>query len=922
MTGELPSPTIHRDAAAGRDPPPKPKTGDEMGRSVWHLKGALCLFAAVCATLVLGGCAIVVQTQWIEAPLVADASLQGSDYAPSNPDGLRINEHQQAVVRFSLDTLPNGNMVLVSRAGSGQPLQVGPSAYALTADKIARARIVVYVQNVRVAGSVALVPLEGNGCWPQESVAPACVEGPPTPGVDPDYQAGSSVRKPVAIRQPGFRSFDATDIVKSWVDGSRANNGIKIVSVPGADASHADFDVAAKESSPGKTLVPHSVQLLITLSDLTGVSSNAASSSQIQESAPGAADAGSADLRLSGTAGSRGVALLKTPELPFVVRSIMQYSSTPLQASLVTYASSVSQPGTLRLSPAEDFDAGTVSWNTQPAWDGARAATAPVAGPGAVSVFDFSRNYGELLADEQNANPGTTDSALPGYAAALEPDAGALATVDGVPNSTTARAPRATLVYKTPEALQGPLAIFQGVRLFDPDDAGPWGWETAYMPASQSFSMRIGQPSSPFGVRPQTVWSDTHAIGFLSVPVNVAAPGTGASATFPSGRNTFETMGSDNWTPVVPTANRVVGSYLVHITMPGHNARFDLQFHNLPLPVPALQGPSTVLLPAGQTAVSLPATAPADPAAGFVLAVDDAVVNAHIDNTTKWRITSSVAGDVLPGVIAQSDGSVGWPIGFASAGPRTLTVTSQGDASVRASMQTTVQQQSSVRLAQPLAGATFVYGQAITLLAEVTGGAGPPAGSVHFSDGAATDLGDAGLDTSARAALARQLPVGRHDVQAAYAGDIASFTLPSVSNPVAIEVLPASTGIALEAVGPVGLGGSVTVWAALAVAAPGGGTPTGTITITNTTDGLSCSYAAAAAAPGCSLRPKGSGTKALTASYSGDGNFLASSAAGTLVVSASPTPVPVPLFSREGLGLLVLLLAGTALAHKARKPGR
>ena len=125
-------------------------------------------------------------TQWIEAPLVADASLRGSDYAPSNPDCLRINEHQQAVVRFSLDTLPNGNMVLVSRAGSGQPLQVGPSAYALTADKIARARIVVYVQNVRVAGSVALVPLEGNGCWPQESVAPACVEGPPTPGVDPD----------------------------------------------------------------------------------------------------------------------------------------------------------------------------------------------------------------------------------------------------------------------------------------------------------------------------------------------------------------------------------------------------------------------------------------------------------------------------------------------------------------------------------------------------------------------------------------------------------------------------------------------------------------------------------------------------------------------------------------------------------------
>ncbi len=64
-------------------------------------------------------------------------------------------------------------------------------------------------------------------------------------------------------------------------------------------------------------------------------------------------------------------------------------------------------------------------------------------------------------------------------------------------------------------------------------------------------------------------------------------------------------------------------------------------------------------------------------------------------------------------------------------------------------------------------------------------------------------------------------------------------------------------------------------------------TPSGTITITDTTDALSCSYALRSPQTGCSIAPLGVGTKTLTAKYSGDNYFLASSDVETLAVTAA-----------------------------------
>ena len=890
--------------------------GGTMLDNIRRSMGLLRLVVLACAIFALSGCAGTTNTQWIEAPLVADANLRGGVYTPVNPDGLHIGVQQQAVVQFSLATLPNAHMVDIFSDPKQAPMRLRPSNYVLTADKVARARLVVYVENVRTPGSIALVPLEGSGCWNREDTAPTCQDGQPVPGIDPDDVQDPN-RGPIWVSQPGYRSFDVTDIVKSWIDGSRANNGIKIVSVAGANSSYADFDITAKESTPGKTLAPHSVQLLITLSDATGMSTYIRSSTEIRESQPDSNGIDVANLQLGGAVGNRSVALLQMDDLTLEVKNAVamiwaQGTSALFQASLVTYASSSPPAATLRLSPTtQDFDASSVSWNTKPAWDDARAATASVSNSGVVSVFDISSNFAQSVVDQINPDPlDVVKGPVLGYRAALASDAVFPLAVDGVPNATTARAPRTTIVYQMSPVLAGWIHLLAGVTLYDVDDIGPWSIQTQYL--KPAYAARLGHQFDVFGVQLMRYFPGG-ASGYLAVPIMASAPSTGASAIFNgSGRNAFEQMGGrTDGIGIFPTANRVAGSYLVSVTLPGHNVRLDVPFTNLPLPAPALQGPATVALPVGQNSVSLPATSPVDATAGFVLVVDDAIAN-RIDDTTQWKISSSVAGDTMPGVIAQTDGSVGFPIGFASTGPRTLTVVSKGDGSVTATMQTTVQQQSLVQMEQPSASTAFTYGQQIVLVGHVTAGANP-VGRVRFVDGA-TILGEAALDGVGKATLAIQLPAGTHDIQAVYEGDVASFTLPALSSTTAIEVVRASTTITLNPRVPIGLGHPAMVSATLAVVAPGAGTPTGTITIVDTTDGLSCSYAAGASTPGCLIQSPSAGTKMLMASYAGDSNFLAStSATGALVVEAKPVPAPL---SRELLAVLAMLLASCALVSR------
>lgn len=98
------------------------------------------------------------------------------------------------------------------------------------------------------------------------------------------------------------------------------------------------------------------------------------------------------------------------------------------------------------------------------------------------------------------------------------------------------------------------------------------------------------------------------------------------------------------------------------------------------------------------------------------------------------------------------------------------------------------------------------------------------------------------------------------------------------------------TSIELAELSPMKIGGSTTVVANLAASVPGGveAKPTGTITIRDEINNVACSYLLSAGNSGCTFTPTASGSKLLTASYSGDTTFASSvSAPKPLIVAKS-----------------------------------
>lgn len=236
-----------------------------------------------------------------------------------------------------------------------------------------------------------------------------------------------------------------------------------------------------------------------------------------------------------------------------------------------------------------------------------------------------------------------------------------------------------------------------------------------------------------------------------------------------------------------------------------------------------------------------------------------------------------------------------------SAGSYSFTVaaTNVAGAGAQSAPSNTVQiggAQASVVLQSSLA--TAVYGQSVTLIATVGGGAGMPTGAVAFRvAGGAPLLNCAGVPLLGGVATCTTsvLPVGTSTViEADYSG---SGVYASAVGTTSVGVGKAGTLVLLDAPFPglVYLGQHAGLSATVGAIAPGSGFPSGIVTITD--GSASCSYVL----PGqsaCSLTPSTSGLKTLTASYTGDANYLGSS-------SNIQTLTVVPPITTTGLGLSI-----------------
>jgi len=200
-----------------------------------------------------------------------------------------------------------------------------------------------------------------------------------------------------------------------------------------------------------------------------------------------------------------------------------------------------------------------------------------------------------------------------------------------------------------------------------------------------------------------------------------------------------------------------------------------------------------------------------------------------------------------------------------------------------------------------------VFGQAVTFTATVTPVApntGVPTGTVNFSvDGTSSFV--ATLANGKATFTTFSLPVGNHLVTANYKGDVNYSSSSSADFPQNVSPSNSSTVLSSSA-NPSLLGNAVTITATINAVAPGIGTPTGSVVFA--IDGISQPAVNLVSGQATmTTSALSGGAHALTASYSGDGNFNASvsttftqtvnavNTATTFTVSPNPSVVGQPL---------------------------
>ena len=187
----------------------------------------------------------------------------------------------------------------------------------------------------------------------------------------------------------------------------------------------------------------------------------------------------------------------------------------------------------------------------------------------------------------------------------------------------------------------------------------------------------------------------------------------------------------------------------------------------------------------------------------------------------------------------------------------------------------------------PVVGQEDVYTANVTVN---TPGAGTPTGNVTFKDnGAAISCSNpTTVDSTGKATCDPAYPaVGAHSITAAYNGDT-NFSGSPDSSAAMVTVGQDSTSTTLmSSANPSNTGQPVTYTATVTANSPGAGTPTGTVTFKDGSTAI-CSAVTVSSGTATCTPPTYTvaGTHSITASYSGDTNFTASSS-GTLSQSVS-----------------------------------
>ncbi len=192
---------------------------------------------------------------------------------------------------------------------------------------------------------------------------------------------------------------------------------------------------------------------------------------------------------------------------------------------------------------------------------------------------------------------------------------------------------------------------------------------------------------------------------------------------------------------------------------------------------------------------------------------------------------------------------------------------------------------------------TSVYGQPVSVTASVSAnapGAGLPTGQVDFQivnnqpGSTATDLGDVTLSGGSAGIALPNEPAGSYTVTATYEGSpLADFQGSTTTIVQTVNPDPTTTVVTTSG-SPSVSGQTVTFTATVSANSPGAGTPTGTVTFSDGATPLdTVNLAVVGGSDQASLTTSALavGTHAITATYSGDDNFVTSNNSLTQTVN-------------------------------------
>lgn len=267
-----------------------------------------------------------------------------------------------------------------------------------------------------------------------------------------------------------------------------------------------------------------------------------------------------------------------------------------------------------------------------------------------------------------------------------------------------------------------------------------------------------------------------------------------------------------------------------------------------------------------------------------------------LGGTIQFQIDGSNYGTL----VAVSGGSASVSDSGLSSGSHTITAIYGGDANFASSnanpLTQTVTGPTATTTTLLASANPAVFGQSITFTATVTG-VGAPSGTITFMDGTIT-LGSSNLSASGVATFTgSSLAVGGHSITASYSGD--AKDLASVSSVLSETVNKAATNLGLVSSSPTSSAGqSVMFTATLSVIAPGAGMPSGTIEFMIDGSSLASIFPISGGMASFSDASLSAGSHTITAIYSGDLNFDASTSSGLTHTVTVPPPASTASFVR------------------------